>query len=66
MLYVCMYVNERLPQFDPNNAIFTQDIHEGTGRVNSYIRLKSVQNWLKNQFFKRVQSFLNYKKACCS
>ena len=34
--------------FDPNNAKFTQNVHECTGRVNSYIRPKSVQNWLEN------------------
>ena len=51
-MYVCMCVWMLMKgsvSFDPNNAIFTQNIHEGTGRVNSYIRPKSVQNWLKYQ-----------------
>ena len=39
--------------FDPNNAIFTQNIHEDTGCVINYIRPTSVQNWLKNKFFKK-------------
>ena len=34
--------------FDLNDAKFTQHINEWcTGRVASYIRPKSVQNWLK-------------------
>ena len=33
--------------FDLNNAKFTQNIPEFKGRVNSYIRLKLVRNWLK-------------------
>ena len=37
--------------FDPSNAILMQNIHEGMGHVINYIRVKSVQNWLKNQFF---------------
>ena len=56
MLYVCMYacmyvclLMEGSVSFDPNNAIFTQNIHEGKGHANSYIRPKSVQNWLKYQ-----------------
>ena len=50
---VCMYVWMLMKgslSFDPNNAKFTQNIHECTRCVNSYIRPKSVQNWLKNQF----------------
>ena len=35
--------------FDPNDTIFTQNIHEGTGSENSYIGPKSVQNLLKYQ-----------------
>ena len=36
-----------------NNAIFTQSIREGSGHVKCYIRQKIVQNWLKNQCFKK-------------
>ena len=39
--------------FDPNDAIFAQNFHEGMGCVNSCIRPKLVQNWLKNQFKKK-------------
>ena len=40
---VCMYVWMLMKgsvSFDPNNAIFTQNIHEGMGRVNNYIQPK--------------------------
>ena len=47
-MYACMSMKDSV-SFDSNNAIFTQNTHEGTGRVNSYIRPKSVQNWLKYQ-----------------
>ena len=49
-MYVCMCVWMLMKgsvSFDPNNAIFIQNIHEGTGLVNSYIQPKLVQNWLK-------------------
>ena len=39
--------------FDPNNVLLTQNIHENMGRAINYIRPKSVQNWLKNPFFKK-------------
>ena len=50
-MYVCMYVWMLMKgslNFDPNNTKFTQNIHECTGRLNNYIRQKSVQTWLKN------------------
>ena len=59
-MYVCMYVcicvwmlMEGSLSFGPNNAILTQNIHEDTGCVINYIRPTSVQNWLKNKFFKK-------------
>ena len=33
--------------FDPNSAIFTQNMHEDMERVKRYIQRKMVQNWLK-------------------
>ena len=58
-IYVCMYsmyaclLMKGSLSFAPNNAKFTQNFHEGTGHVNRYIRSKSVQIYLKNQFFKK-------------
>ena len=53
MLYVCVWMLMKGSlSFDSNNAILTQNIHEGMGHVINYIQLISVQNWLKNQFFK--------------
>ena len=46
-MYVCMYdcwLMKGSLSFDPNNAKFTQNIHEYTERVNNYNRLKLVQN----------------------
>ena len=45
-MYVCLLMKGSVI-FYPNNDKFTKNIHEGTARVNSYIRPKSVQNWLK-------------------
>ena len=42
--------------FYPNHVIFTQNIHEGTGRVNGHIQLKSGQNWLKYQYIYNICS----------
>ena len=52
-VHVCLVVNGKALSFDPNNARSTQNINEGTGSVINYIQPKSVQNWLKNQFFKK-------------
>ena len=65
-MYVCMYVNEGSLSFDPNNAKFTQNVHEGTGRVNNYVRPKSVQNWLKNEFFTKELVYFKLWMACFS
>ena len=40
MLYACMYVCLLMKgslSFDPNNAKFTQNIHDHTGHVKRYI-----------------------------
>ena len=69
MLYVCMYVRLLMKgslSFDPNNAKFTQNIHESTRHVNSCIRQKSVQNWLKSQFFKKGSVYFKLRTACFS
>ena len=35
-MYICLLMKGSI-SFDPNNAIFTQNIHEGKGCVNRYI-----------------------------
>ena len=47
--------------FDPNDAKFTQKINECVGRVMHYIRPKTVQNWLKNQFFFFIKELVAMK-----
>ena len=48
MLYACLLMKCSV-SFYPNNAIFTQNIHESMGWLFSYIWPKSVQNLLKYQ-----------------
>ena len=63
MLYACVcLLMKGFVSFDPNNAKFTQKTDECSGRVMHYIPPKTVQNWLKNQFFIRGQSILNYEQ----
>ena len=67
-MYVCMCVclffllMKGSFSFDPNNVNFTQKIDECSRRVMHYIPPKTVQNWLKNQFFKKGLVFLNYER----
>ena len=60
MLYVCVFVclfvcllMKGSVSFDPDNTKFTPKIDEWSGRVMLYIPLKTVQNWLKNEFFRK-------------
>ena len=75
MLYVSMYVRMYVCclfvllvkcsiSFDPNNAKFTQKINVFMGRVMHYIRLKKVQNWMKNQFFKKGSAAMKLHTKC--
>ena len=58
---VCLFVNERLRQFLPNNAKFTQRIDECSGRVMLYIPSKTVQICLKKSILQKgVDLFFNY------
>ena len=41
-MYVCLLIKDSVT-FDPHKTRFTQNIREGTGCVNSYIRPKSVK-----------------------
>ena len=41
-MHVCLFMKGSL-SFDPNNAKFTQNIHEGMAHVKRYIGPKSVQ-----------------------
>ena len=72
-MYVCMYVwlfvcllMKGSISFDPNNAKFTQKIHECMGHVINYIWLKTVHNRVKNQSLKMASVTMKLRTKCFS
>ena len=51
-VYVCVCLlvcyKKGSVSFDLNYATFTQKVDDRTSRLINFIRLKTVQNWLKN------------------